>query len=88
MKIRVALLSSQGIKIEAAKYGITVADRIGGGYCEGHENNPDWYVGFYSLINPINKLEFRVADTNGDPLWEEEYPDLFADLARQCGVEI
>lgn len=86
-EIEIAEFNSSGIRAEAKKQGITHMHKIGGGFVAGHENEADWYVGFYSLPHP-KYGDFRVANTNGDPVWEEDDAQAFADLAEQCGVEI
>ncbi len=85
--IEIAEFNSSGIRAEAKKAGITHMRKIGGGFVEGHENEADWYVGFYAIPHP-KYGDFRVANTNGDPVWEENDAQAFADLAEQCGVEI
>jgi hypothetical protein len=85
--IGIAEFNSTGIRSEAEALGITHMRSIGGGYAEGHEGEADYYVGFYALPHP-NGQEFRVANTNGDPVWEEADPQGFAELAESCGVEL
>ena len=85
--IEIAEFNSSGIRAEAKKAGITHMRKIGGGFVEGHENEADWYVGFYAIPHP-KYGDFRVANTNGDPVWEENDAQAFADLAEQCGVKI
>ena len=85
--IEIAEFNSAGIKAEAKALGITHMREIGGGYVEGHEGEADWYVGFYALPHPKG-WEFRVANTNADPVWEEADEQAFAELAESCGVEL
>lgn len=85
--IVIAGFNSAGIRAEAESVGITHMRSIGGGYAEGHEGEADYYVGFYALPHP-GGWEFRVANTNGAPVWEEAYPAAFAALAESCGVEL
>lgn len=86
-EIEIAEFNSAGIQSEAAKNGITHMHFIGGGYADGHDGEADWYVGFYALPHP-KYGDFRVANTNADPVWEEADGQAFADLAESCGVEI
>lgn len=85
--IEIAEFNSAGIRAEAKIHGITHMREIVGGYIEGHEGEADWYVGFYALLHPKG-WEFRVADTNADPVWEESDAEEFANLAAQCGVDL
>lgn len=85
--IEISEFNSAGIRAEAKKHGITHMREIGSGYVEGHEGEADWFIGFYALLNPKG-WEFRVADTNADPVWEEVDQQAFAELAESCGVEL
>lgn len=85
--IEIAEFNSAGIRAEAESLGITHMRSIGGGYAEGHDGEADYYVGFYALPHPKG-WEFRVANTNGDPVWEEADEAGFAELAESCGVEL
>lgn len=84
--IEIETFNSAGIRAEARRSGITHMRHIGGGYAGG-SNDADARVYFYALSHP-KFGEFRVADTNGDPVWEESDAQAFADLAEECGVEI
>lgn len=86
--IEIAEFNSSGIKAEALRAGITHMRKVGGGFVEGHEGEADWYVGFYAMLNKKEGWEYRVANTNADPVWEEADAQAFADLAEQCGVEL
>ena len=85
-EIEISEFNSSGIRAEAERLGITHMRRLGGGYADGN-NNPDYYVGFYALPHP-GGWEFRVANTNGNPVWEEEDEQGFSELAESCGVEL
>lgn len=86
--IEIAEFNSAGIRAEAARHKMATHMRmIGGGYASGHEGQADYYVGFYAIPDRLGR-EVRVANTNGDPVWEETDPQAFADLAESCGVEI
>lgn len=85
--IEIAEFNSAGIRSEAEALGITHMRSIGGGYAAGHEGQADYYVGFYAMPHP-HGWEFRVANTNGDPVWEEADQQAFTELAESCGVEL
>lgn len=84
--IEIANFNSAGIRAEAARSGVTHMRHLGSGYAGGSDD-ADARVDFYALNHP-KFGEFRVADTNGDPVWEECDAQAFADLAEECGVEI
>lgn len=91
--IEIAEFNSAGIRSVAKEIGVTHMRFIGGGYSKGvnengeatisHEGEADWYVGFYELENGD-----LVANTNGDPVWEEQDAGVFAELAESCDVEL
>lgn len=86
--INISEFNSAGIRNEAQQNGITHMREIGGGQYEGCEG-ADAYVGFYAMPDPnFPGAEVRVANTNGDPVWEEADPAVFAELAQACGVTI
>jgi hypothetical protein len=94
--IVIAEFNSSGIRLIAKQAGITHMREIGGGYAKtededgeltvDHDGEPDSYVGFYAL--PVDGSEILVANTNGDPVWQEEDSEVFARLAEACGVEL
>lgn len=79
--------NSAGIRAVAAKLQTTHMRKIGGGYLAGHEGQADYFVGFYALPE-VDGTEVWVANTNGDPVWEFDDPQAFADLAEACGVNL
>lgn len=86
--INISEFNGAGIKSAAAEAGITHMREIGGGQADGREG-ADNYVAFYALPDPnFPGAEIRVANTNGDPVWEESDPSVFAELAEQCGVSL
>lgn len=85
--IKISDFNSAGIREQAESLGIDRMREIGGGYVAGHEGESDWYIGFYALPHPEG-WEFRAANTNSDPIWEESDEQAFAELAKDCGVEI
>jgi hypothetical protein len=66
--INVDEINSAGIQYEAKKAGVTTATML-----EQHGDG-DSRITIYEL-NGV-----RVADTNGDPVWEEDDPEAFAEL--------
>ena len=85
--IEIANFNSADIRAEARALGITHMRAIGVGCPEGREDQADYRVDFYALPHP-DGYEFRVANTNGDPVWDEADPQAFADLAESCGVAL
>lgn len=41
----------------------------------------DWMIKLYDLNG------YRVADTNGDPVWEQQDETLFAELLEEYGID-
>ena len=73
-------IGSTYIKAEAAKHGITHARFIAeGGEGENH-------ITIWGLTG-ADGIEFRVANTNGDPVWEEQDLADFAELLESVGIE-
>ena len=73
-------INSSGIRYEAERMGVTTATIIGRG--EAVEGNGNSHCTFYRVG------DVRVAQTNGDPVWEESMPEDFAELAEACGVDL
>lgn len=69
-----AALSRLGLGLESAEF-------IGTFYHPDHEQSNDWTVRMYGLPGGV-----RVADTNGDPIWEEGDPLGFAALLEEYGL--
>ena len=88
--ILVAEYNSSGIKEIAELVGAKYLKFIGSGYTDNNPNNPNSLIEFYSLVSRSgeNFFDIRVADTSGEPIWEDEDSQAFADLAEQCGVEL
>jgi hypothetical protein len=86
MKVRVETLNSAGIVSEARNLGLEEIEFIGAfdpveplfNVCEA-----DAKIRVYSFPG----LAY-VADTNGDPVWEANDPQAWADLMEQYGVEL
>ena len=80
--------NSAGIKHLARQLGVTHMRRIGFGYSGGRTGKWDYGVGFYAILDPRTNYEIRVANTNADPIWEEDDEGGFAELAEECGVKL
>ena len=75
-------INSHGIVSECGKMGVDHVELLAEGHSDGNWGNSDSRVRFY-LIG------FRfVADTNGDPVWEENDPLAFDELAEACEVDL
>ena len=84
-EIEIQDFNSSGILATARSTGTTHMRHLGAGFAVPGDCNS--LINFYALPHK-NGYEYRVADTNGDPLWEECDPQAFADIANQCGVAI
>lgn len=80
--ITISSYNSASIKAIASKLGVAHMELIAQGRADGDSNNPNSLIRFFKIG------ETRVADTNGDPIWEDEDMQAFAELAAECGVEI
>lgn len=80
--IAIADFNSAGIRAVARELGITHMRLL------GISGEGDHRVGFYALPHPRRGWEIRVANTNGDPVWEEEDAQEFAELAEECGINL
>jgi hypothetical protein len=70
-------LNSAGIVAEARKAGISTVTKLGDNGKSG-----DARVTVYQLG------DVRVADTNGDPVWEESDSATFAELLESEGINL
>ena len=82
MKIHIENISTEninsiGIAVEARKAGITAIIKLG-----DNGKNGDARVTVYQLG------DVRVADTNGDPVWEESDHAVFAELIESEGIAL
>ena len=75
--IDIDCLNSAGIVAEARKAGISTVTKLGDNGKSG-----DAKVTLYQLGS------VRVADTNGDPVWEESNSATFAELLEDEGVQL
>ena len=80
--IHISKINSAGIVYEAREAGLSTVDFIGEFHHPDHPGSADWRIRLYEF-NGI-----RVADTNGDPVWEEANPAAFAALLEEYGVEV
>jgi len=80
--------NSSGIRDLSKSIGATHMRKIGSGFCSGHDGEADYHVSFFAFLHPREGWEIRVADTNGDPVWEEEDQQGFLELAADCGVDL
>lgn len=85
--ILIAEYNSAGIRAIALECGATRMRHLGTGHSDGNLDNPNSAVSFYELLGS-DGFPYRVADTNGDPVWEDEDSQAFAELAHGCGVAI
>ena len=70
-------INSAGIAAEARKAGISTVTKLGDNGKSG-----DAKVTIYQLG------DVRVADTNGDPVWEESDSATFAELVESEGIAL
>jgi len=75
--INIENLNSAGIVAEARKAGISTVTKLGDNGKSG-----DARVTIYKLG------DVRVADTNGDPVWEESDSATFAELLESEGISL
>ena len=75
--ISIKNLNSIGIAVEARKVGLHTVTKLGDNGKSG-----DARVTIYQLG------EVRVADTNGDPVWEESDPSGFLELLDAEGIKL
>ena len=75
--INIDNINSAGIRAEARKAGISTVTKLGDNGKTG-----DAKVTIYQLG------DVRVADTNGDPIWEESDSATFADMLESEGIAL
>ena len=80
--IQITDINSNGIVSECEKMGIESIELLAEGHSDGDENNPNSKVLFY-MVGCV-----RVADTNGDPIWEEDDFATFAEMIKACEVDL
>ena len=78
--LRIEDINSTYIQAEAKRLGIEYARLIAeGGEGENH-------ITVWRLTTP-DGFAFRVANTNGEPVWEEQDPAVFAELLESVGID-
>lgn len=75
--INVNEINSAGIRNEARRDGITFIEELGNNGKTGDARITVYKVG-----------SVRVADTNGDPVWEESDSEAFAELLTSEGISL
>jgi hypothetical protein len=75
--IDIRRINSRGIARQAKMDGIAFATKLG-----DNGKNGDSRVTVYQLG------DVRVADTNGDPIWEEQCVATFAELLESEGIKL
>jgi hypothetical protein len=75
--IDIRRINSRGIARQAKAEGIAFATELG-----DNGKNGDARVTVYQLG------DMRVADTNGDPIWEEQDHAAFAELLETEGIKL
>ena len=73
--IKIEELESIGIKSEAAEMGVNTLTLL------GETGSGDERLRVYECG------AVRVAETNGDPIWEEADPHAFQEILEKCGIE-
>lgn len=75
--INVEDINSIGIAVEARKAGISTVTKLGDNGKSGD-----------ALVTVYQLGDVRVADTNGDPVWEESDSAAFAELLESEGINL
>ena len=76
-KISIDDINSGGIAVEACKAGISTVTKLSGNGKSGDARITVYQFG-----------DVRVADTNGDPVWEESDHVAFAELLESEGIAL
>ena len=79
--IHISKINSAGIAHEAKKAGLSTVELLGEYEHPDHPGSKDWSIRLYFVGGVC------VADTNGDPVWEQNDPVAFAALLAEYGVE-
>ena len=80
-RVRVGDLNSIGIAGAARAAGCEHVALVGEYEHPDHPGSKDWSIRLYFVGDVC------VADTNGDPVWEQDDPAAFAELLAEYGVE-
>lgn len=79
--IHISKINSAGIAVEAAAAGLDTVCFLGEYDHPDHPGSGDWSIRLYEL-NGV-----RVADTNAEPVWEENDRTVFEELLEEYGVD-
>ena len=74
-------INSSSIQAEAREHGITHATFI----ASGGEN--EMHITVWELSGS-DGIPFRVANTNGEPVWEEQDGAIFRELLESVGIAV
>jgi hypothetical protein len=80
MKISINDINSAGITAQAKIDGITEVTLLGTHDHPDHPGSNDWRIRIYDFGG------VKVADTNGDPVWEENCPNTWLELMKNYEV--
>jgi hypothetical protein len=80
MKISIQDINSAGITAQAKIDGITEVTLLGTYDHPDHPGSNDWRIRIYDFGG------VKVADTNGDPVWEETCPTKWLELMKDYEV--
>ncbi|MVN88308.1 hypothetical protein GO986_16300 [Deinococcus sp. HMF7620] len=91
--IEIADFNSSNIRQIAEQVGVTHMREIGSGYARGIDENGEATIDNTGNSEAqITAYEFsngtRVINTNGDPVWEDEDAEVFAELAASADIEL
>ena len=80
MKIKIEDINSAGIQAQAKIDGVTEMILLGTFDHPEHPGSNDWRIRIYDFAG------VKVADTNGDPVWEESDPTAWAEMMEAYEV--
>lgn len=78
--IHISEVNSVGIISEAKAAGLNIVQLLGEFEHPDHPGSGDWSIRLYDVGG------VRVADTNGDPVWEEDDRSAFEELLEEYSV--
>lgn len=81
MRMALENINSADIISEARRRGISKLKYIGNYRHPDHPDSSDWDIGIFEIPDGG-----RVATTNGDPVWEEADPGLFAEMLEEYQI--
>ena len=82
-EVKVEDINSAGIESVCRESGITEIECIGKFEHPDHHGSNDWSITLYKLDSGSGG---RVADTNGDPGWEDADEAAFAEMLAEYGI--